>query len=184
MAKKITEKSLRAKRAGKPYADKIESSKVLNETAVQYGSPAVSLSYAAAQANDVDILTNIHEIPSEERSKLVKTGITKKFLLALKKAMALDYKSLTDILSISKEEILSKGVNEKFSKSVSEKIVSLAEIHSYGVDVFGVTEYFQRWFVRPNIAMGLVAPITLANTNAGLLEVKRALGRIEHGIIS
>src|SRR3954463_12932606 len=67
-----------------------------------------------------------------EKMQLARTGISKQDLELLKQTTGLDYDSLAKGLSVTKATLFNKKGEEKFSADISERIVSLADIYSYG----------------------------------------------------
>jgi uncharacterized protein (DUF2384 family) len=58
----------------------------------------------------------------------------------------------------------------------------LAELLSYGREVFESKERFNRWLKEPSNALSGNAPLELLDTLYGIDEVKKELGRIEYGV--
>jgi putative toxin-antitoxin system antitoxin component (TIGR02293 family) len=121
---------------------------------------------------------------SFEKMEVIKEGISKKSLEYLKEKSGLDYDQLASTLSIGRATLINKKKNEKFSQSVSERILSVADIYSYGYEVFEDTERFNEWIFRPNKALGGQRPYDLLNNQFGREELKALIGRIEYGVYS
>lgn len=113
---------------------------------------------------------------------IIKNGITKKQLEAIKSETDFDYRTLSKLLSISRTTLIKKKGDEKFDQPTSERILMLAEFISDGQEVFESRERFNTWIKEPNPALGNKAPIELLDTVYGIEEVKKELGRIEHGV--
>ncbi len=119
-----------------------------------------------------------------EKMKLARTGISKQDLELLKQTTGLDYDSLAKGLAVTKATLFNKKGQEKFSADLSERIVSLADIYSYGYAVFEDVERFNTWMHSPNQALGAQAPYFLVDNQFGREEVKDLIGRIEYGVYS
>jgi putative toxin-antitoxin system antitoxin component (TIGR02293 family) len=119
-----------------------------------------------------------------EKMIVSKSGVSKKDLVSLKQKTELDYDRLAKTLSVTRSTLINKKTSEKFSPTVSEKIVGLAEIYSYGYEVFEDKEKFNSWISRPNKALGGQAPFELLDSQFGREEVKNIIGRIEYGVYS
>jgi putative toxin-antitoxin system antitoxin component (TIGR02293 family) len=119
-----------------------------------------------------------------EKISLVDHGISKKDLEHLKEVADLDYDKLAKILLVTRATLINKKGEERFNTSLSEKILSLADIYSYGYEVFEDEKRFNQWMVRPNKALGGQAPYDLLDTQFGREEVKNLSGRIDYGIYS
>lgn len=143
----------------------------------------------ASKATDNTILTITddrpeHTLTSFEKIELIEEGISKKALIKLKEKADLDYDQLSTILNVARATLINKKEKEKFNKDVSDKILSLADIYSYGYEVFEERDRFNVWVFRENQALGGQAPFDLLHNSFGREEVKNLIGRIDHGIYS
>jgi putative toxin-antitoxin system antitoxin component (TIGR02293 family) len=135
------------------------------------------------------ILSGVSDKPESQMTPLEKmniadSGLTKKILERVKKLMELDYDDLATALNVTRATLINKKGEEKFSPGVSEKIVGLADLYSYGYEVFEEPERFNRWMFRPNRALGGKAPYDLIHSQFGREEVKHLIGRIDYGVYS
>jgi putative toxin-antitoxin system antitoxin component (TIGR02293 family) len=135
------------------------------------------------------ILSGVSDKPESQMTPLEKMaladgGLTKKVLEHLKKLTDLDYDELATALNVTRATLINKKGEQKFSPVVSEKIVGLADLYSYGYEVFEDPERFNRWMFRPNQALGGKAPYDLIHNQFGREEVKNVIGRIEYGVYS
>ena len=119
-----------------------------------------------------------------EKMDISRTGVSKKDLVSLKEKTSLDYDKLAKTLSVTRSTLINKKAGEKFNSTVSEKIVGLAEIYSYGYEVFEDKEKFNSWISRPNKALGGKTPFELLDSQFGREEVKNIIGRIDYGVYS
>ncbi len=145
--------------------------------------PAV---YLAASGNVISIPAkkSISQMTPIEKVGLIRAGISKKDLEYLKSTAELDYDQLAWALSVTRATLINKKGTEKFSSSLSERIVSLADIYSYGYEVFDDDDKFNAWILRPNKALGGQAPYDLLDNQYGREEVKNLIGRIDYGVYS
>ncbi len=120
--------------------------------------------------------------PAQEKIIIIKAGISKNELVKLKDQVNLDYEVLSQILSIAKTTIHNKKGNQKFDTSTSEKILSLADLYSYGYDVFEDKDSFNRWMGKTSVALGDKRPLDYMDTLYGIEEIRREIGRIEWGV--
>lgn len=121
---------------------------------------------------------------SYQKIDLIKEGISKEELENLKEQTGLDYDTLAKVLSVAKATLHNKKGKAKFDKYVSERLLLLADIYSYGYEVFENKEGFNQWMKNTNTALGGVAPLQLLDTLYGMEEVKHLIGRIEYGVYS
>lgn len=130
------------------------------------------------------VMTPESKLTSIEKMNLTRKGISKRALEQLKKRAGLDYDQLSEILQVARATLISKKGLEKFSMLVSEKIMSLADIYSYGYTVFGDEKEFNNWIFIPVMALGNKSPYELLDSQYGREEVRHIIGRIEYGIYS
>lgn len=121
--------------------------------------------------------------PLEKLDKL-KHGLDKHDLEKLKSRTELDYDKLSKALSVTRATLINKKGSEKFSPSLTERIISLADIYSYGYDVFEDEAAFNQWMFKPSAALGGKAPYDIIDNQFGREEVKNIIGRIDYGVYS
>lgn len=167
----------------KKYSDIPESihDKTVSEAAVaisrDYGPGKIIILANAAQKPE-------HRTTSFEKMNIVRKGIQKSDLELLKKKAALDYTSLAKVLGVTRATLINKKRNEKFGAVLSEKILSLADLYSYGFEVFGDEALFNQWMRKPNQAIGGNIPYDIIDNQYGREEVKNIIGRIAYGVYS
>ena len=66
----------------------------------------------------------------------------------------------------------------------SEKIIELAEVTNFGMEVFGSSEKFYSWLNSPSYALNGLKPSELIKDSYGKEMVMAELNRIEHGIFA
>jgi len=119
-----------------------------------------------------------------EKMKLAQEGVPKNALESLKDKAGLDYTQLSQLLNVARTTLIAKKGKEKFSQDISDKILGLADIYSYGYEVFEERERFNEWIFRSNRALGGQAPFDVLHNTFGKEEVKNLIGRIDYGIYS
>jgi putative toxin-antitoxin system antitoxin component (TIGR02293 family) len=134
-------------------------------------------------AEPTDKPLNFESLPSHNKIGLVKNGISKKQLEAIKSEADFDYCTLSNLLSVSRTTLIRKKGEEKFDVSTSERIMRLAEILCYGREVFESRKIFNIWIRIPSSSLGGKSPLELLDTLYGIEEVKKELGRIEYGVL-
>ena len=128
--------------------------------------------------------TPVYHFSSFDKIQMVKQGISKKALEELKQKAGLDYDQLASILSVGRATLLNKKGNDTFNQTLSEKILGLADIYSYGYEVFEDKDRFNEWIFRPNRSLGGQMPYDLLDNQYGREEVKNVIGRIDFGVYS
>lgn len=124
------------------------------------------------------------DMTSYQKMRIVKKGITKSYLTKLKKQAGLDYDALAHALSVTRSTLINKKGQQKFSHQVSERIVLLADLYSFGYEVFGNKDSFNSWMFATNQALGGAAPFDLIDNLYGREEVYDLIGRIAYGVVS
>ncbi|MFL5740869.1 MAG: antitoxin Xre/MbcA/ParS toxin-binding domain-containing protein [Flavisolibacter sp.] len=124
------------------------------------------------------------KLTSMEKMKLIEGGLSKKHLEQLKQKAGLDYDQLATVLNVARSTLINKKGAAKFSGDLSERIMGLADIYSYGYEVFGNSEDFNEWIFRENKALGGSTPFELLHNQFGREEVKNLIGRIDYGVYS
>lgn len=119
-----------------------------------------------------------------EKIDLVKEGISKKDLENLKEKADLDYNQLAKVLSVARATLINKKGKSKFDTALSERIVGVADIYSYGYEVFEDEARFNEWIFRSNKSLGGKTPYDLLDSQYGREEVKSLIGRIDYGVYS
>ena len=124
------------------------------------------------------------QMTAVEKMDMVRKGVSKKKLESLKNKTNLDYDKLSTILSTNRATLINKKGAEHFSSTLSERIVSIADLYSYGFEVFEDEATFNKWIFSPNKALGGKQPFELLDNQFGREEVKNLIGRIDYGVYS
>jgi putative toxin-antitoxin system antitoxin component (TIGR02293 family) len=160
------------KRSARPVQATVE------EAAASYKSPLKLESLLKVVKGPENKLTGL------EKMELVEVGIPKHSLESLKQQIGFDYDQLAQVLNVARATLINKKSSEKFNIDLSDKIMNLADIISYGFEVFEDRSRFKAWLQLPNRALGGKKPFDLLHTSFGREEVRDLLGRIDHGIYS
>lgn len=124
------------------------------------------------------------QMTAVEKMEMAQERVTKKTLETLKSKTNLDYDKLSAILSTTRATLINKKGEERFSTALSERIVSIADLYSYGFEVFEDASKFNQWIFTPNKALGGRQPFELLNNQFGREEVRNVIGRIDYGVYS
>lgn len=93
-------------------------------------------------------------------------------------------KDLSAILHISTRQMNRYRHDELLSAEQSGFVYEFSRIYVRGLDIFGDQETFEKWLQRPQMALGLQAPISLLDTSEGFRLVNDVLSQIEYGFYS
>lgn len=126
----------------------------------------------------------VYQWSSYQKINTIKNGITKEELESLKEQSELDYDTLATILNVTKATLHNKKGREKFDQYISERIFLLADLYSYGYEVFENKKRFNLWMKTDNRSLNGEAPLSLLDTLYGVEEIKHLIGRIEYGVYS
>lgn len=126
----------------------------------------------------------LNDLTSIQKMKIIKNGISKTYLEHLKKETALDYDALAGALSVTRATLINKKGSQKFSDQISERIISLADLYSFGYEVFGDKMSFNKWMFTANQALGGLRPFDIIDNFYGKQEVRNLIGRIAYGVYS
>jgi putative toxin-antitoxin system antitoxin component (TIGR02293 family) len=176
----------------KNYPTHKSSAQSVNEPDVAYGygkQVAASSLLGGPASSLLPILSGASKKPESQMTPLemmdiARAGISKKDLEAFKEKTALDYDKLALALAVTRATLINKKGDEKFNTSLSERIIDLANIYSYGYEVFEEEARFNQWMFRPNRALGGQAPYDLVDNQFGREEVRDIIGRLDYGVYS
>ena len=124
------------------------------------------------------------QMTAVEKMEMARNGVNKRDLESLKIKTNLDYDKLSILLATTRATLINKKGTENFSATLSERIISIADLYSYGFEVFEDESKFKEWIFRPNLALGGKQPFELLDNQFGREEVKNLIGRIDYGIYS
>lgn len=77
-----------------------------------------------------------------------------------------------------------RASGQDFRPMQSEKILELAEVTHFGLEVFGDMDKFKLWLNTPSMALGKMKPMELLGDSYGKELVMTELVHIEHGIFA
>ena len=71
-----------------------------------------------------------------------------------------------------------------FKPDESERLFRVASVFQKTLEVFDDLDKARKWFATPKRALGGTSPLDNCKTELGAEEVRRLVGRIEHGVFS
>ena len=153
---------------------------VLNEAALAY-TPHLTIAFSFLEDSQS---TSASDLSPFEKMHVIREGVSKKDLEILKAKSEMDYTTLAKALSVTRATLINKKRDERFNSGLSEKILGLADLYSFGFEVFEDESAFNQWMQKPNKALGGEIPLDLIDNQFGREEVKNVLGRIAYGVYS
>ncbi|MGB3342897.1 MAG: MbcA/ParS/Xre antitoxin family protein [Aequorivita sp.] len=133
---------------------------------------------------DGNLAIPLVEMTPYQKMQIVRGGITKTYLAKLKEETSLDYDALAQALSVTRSTLINKKGEQKFSDHISERIIAVAELYSFGYEVFEDKDNFNQWMFAPNQALSNTAPFDLMDNQFGREEIRNLIGRIAYGVYS
>lgn len=133
---------------------------------------------------DGNLAVPLVDLTSYQKMQIVRDGITKSYLSKLKEETSLDYDALAQALSVTRSTLINKKNDQRFNDHVSERIIAVAELYSFGYQVFEDKDNFNKWMFAPNQALSGAKPFELMDNQFGREEIRNLIGRIAHGVFS
>lgn len=124
------------------------------------------------------------DLTSYQKMKIVRDGVSKSYLTQLKEETSLDYDALAQALSVTRSTLINKKGDQKFNDHVSERIIAVAELYSFGYEVFEDKDKFNKWMFATNQALGGATPFDFMDNQFGREEIRNLIGRIAYGVFS
>lgn len=118
--------------------------------------------------------------------KAIKAGLPFHIFSQIKSFVLFSDSDWADYLDISLKSLQRYREDKDFRfKSIhSEKILEIAEVTQFGIEVFGSFEKFEKWLNFPSFALGGYKPSELISDSYGKELVMAELNAIEHGIFA
>ena len=115
----------------------------------------------------------------------IKDGIQFSFFEKLARKIPFTLREWSSYLHLS-ERSLQRYKKERgtFNPVTSEKIIEIAMLNKYGIQVFGEQKKFNIWLAANNTALGGASPKNLLDSSFGIQLIKAALTHIEHGVLA
>jgi putative toxin-antitoxin system antitoxin component (TIGR02293 family) len=158
---------------------KKNTSSTVNESAVMYDKESINVAIIKEKKQKPE-----WQMTAVEKMEMMRQGVSKENLETLKVRTSLDYDKLSTLLSTTRATLINKKGKEQFSAALGERIISIADIYSYGYSVFEDVQSFRDWVFRPNQALGGKQPFDLLDNQFGREEIKNLIGRIDYGVYS
>ena len=117
--------------------------------------------------------------------ELIQRGISYKFFDKLRAVFPFSMQEWSSFLDISLKSLHRYQQESRTFKPIhSEKILELAEVVTYGMQVFESSDNFKIWLGTPSLALGHKKPIDLVKNSYGKELVMRELVAIEYGVFA
>lgn len=112
-------------------------------------------------------------------------GLNPSIIKNFQKYFNLSREAVADVLAVSAPTIYRwVRTNKPLERNKSIRLLYLADLFLYGIEVFESRENFFKWLQLPNEALGGLEPWKLLEIPEGISQVRDILGRIEYGVYS
>ena len=117
--------------------------------------------------------------------ELVRDGVSAKDFDAIVDKTPFTTAEWAAILQLSERTLQRYRESKKpFQPVQSERIVEVAMLYNYGLQVFGEQQKLDLWLAASSLALGGRSPKELLDTRFGIGMIRDALTRIEQGILA
>lgn len=115
---------------------------------------------------------------------ITREGLPVKVVTILQNRTGVGRESFETWITLSKRTYARRQGEGYLKPDESDRAVRIARVVARAEEALGDPEKAKLWLTRPIRALGMVAPITLLDTDPGAQQVTAVLGRIEHGTFS
>jgi len=119
-----------------------------------------------------------------EMRQAIRDGFPPAVVEELMRASGLTLKELAHALDLSSRSLQRRRRSGKLARYESDRLYRFARLIAIATEYLGGQERAQRWFRRPNQALGGIPPLQAVDTELGARQVENILGRIAYGGIS
>ncbi|MFA5620082.1 MAG: antitoxin Xre/MbcA/ParS toxin-binding domain-containing protein [Weeksellaceae bacterium] len=126
----------------------------------------------------------LSELTSIQKMKIIRGGVSKNYLEDFKRQAGLDYDTLARALGVTRSTLINKKANMQFNDQLAERIIALADLYSFGYEVFGDEANFNHWMAATNQALNGLSPLDFIDNQYGRDEIRNLIGRIAYGVYS
>jgi putative toxin-antitoxin system antitoxin component (TIGR02293 family) len=95
----------------------------------------------------------------------------------------LPYRVLARVAEVPERTLARRKEAGRFQPVETDRLIRMSRIVARAIELFeGSIESARNWLTNPVAALGGRAPIELASTDVGAIEVESLIGRLAHGI--
>ena len=97
----------------------------------------------------------------------------------------LSQQAVSDLTHIPPRTLVRRRQKGKLAPDESDRLLRASRVFARALELFeGDVDASLNWLTNPHVALGDLAPLSLADTEVGASEVENLIGRLEHGIPS
>lgn len=121
----------------------------------------------------------LHDISVHDRTL---AGISYECADYIKELLRLNDSELASLMGISQKTLDRRKGQERLESSESERILRAFRAFTKVLQVFRSEEKARSWLTREQIQLGERKPVDLLQTDTGVEQVMRAIGRMQHSV--
>lgn len=123
----------------------------------------------------------VRKMPPAKKIKMIRGGVEITLLVGAGQYYGISQSNLSRLLGVSDATITRKiKAGSKLGPQESERLARIAAIEAEAEEVFDSQDLAKQWMLEPNLALG-EAPLSLLDTDAGGVEVRKVLSAIAYG---
>jgi putative toxin-antitoxin system antitoxin component (TIGR02293 family) len=131
------------------------------------------------------MLLGMKLLETEELLREVQRGLPFRALERLGRNLDLSMKAIAELTQIRHRTLHRRKEAGRLHPDESDRLLRVSRVFARAIELFeGDDRAARHWLSAPQRALGGVAPLSLAKTELGALEVQRLIGRLEHGVFS
>ncbi len=113
----------------------------------------------------------------------VRAGLSFSALERFQRNTALDSDDLSALIQLPPRTLARRKAAGRLEPEESDRLLRASRVFGRALELFeGDPEAAREWLLDRQPLLGGLAPLELATTDVGALEVERLIGRLEHGI--
>lgn len=116
--------------------------------------------------------------------EIVRSGLPHAALESVQDLLGLSAGAVSASLSLPMRTLARRKKQQRLTAEESDRLLRLVRVAAAAVGVFGDPPKASAWLRKPNRALGGATPLSRMDTDVGVRQVERVLGRIEHGVFS
>lgn len=157
-----------------------EAISILQEPAVAYGIAAEGPFKMLNVVQDGEAFTNQKAL----YLSVIRGGLPRHSLDFLLEKTGLSIYEMAHILDTTDRTLRRHEGHVLLSREHSERLLEIAQLYSFGEQVFGGLPVFCQWMDANVPALGGQKPKSFLDTSLGISMLMAELGRIEHGVFA
>ena len=136
-------------------------------------------------ANSYVVLLGLYAFEPQKILSLVEQGLPYGAFERLLANTSLASDAAIALVNIPQRTLTRRKREGRFRRDESDRLVRASRVFARALGLFeGDRDAAKHWLSEPQKALGDEAPLMIARTEVGALEVERLIGRLEHGVFT